>query len=237
MLLLLNQCLDPKMSHIISCSYSLVYMGTNLLLEMLGEISLFFFFLDQNKTKEQKEDFWGTLKGSWKRPERSADVREALGSSMLDVGRFLPHPSLISLSLHLLSGCHSPSVSPSGSTALLAATPTPSAASLAPSATAVAVSPLQYLVLHFLNCDIQLGLWKSQEKSCGEPGCLLLLITVTLHQPHYSLAGASLCPSGRQRSLFPLIEKHRQYPDLKGLFCCLCPLLPWTLFIARDVLA
>ncbi|KAK4818525.1 hypothetical protein QYF61_014361, partial [Mycteria americana] len=46
----------------------------------------------------------------------------------------------------------------------------------------------KYLV--FLNCDIQLGLWKSQEKSCEELGRLLPLLIVTLHHPHSSLAGA-----------------------------------------------
>lgn len=37
-----------------------------------------------------------------------AEQREALGSSSLGVEKFLPPPSLISVSLHLLSGCGSP---------------------------------------------------------------------------------------------------------------------------------
>jgi len=88
-------------------------------------------------------------------------------------------------------------VSPTGDIPLLAATPIPSAASLAPAAPTVVVSPLQHLVLHFLNCDIQLGLWKTQ-KSSEELDCLLLLLIVTLHHPHYSLAGACLAVPIRQ---------------------------------------
>lgn len=60
--------------------------------------------------------------------------------------------------------------------------------------------------------------------------------------PHHSLMSLSLhqglvClhPSGRQWSPFPLAEKHRQYPPLKGLFCCLCPLLPQTTSIPEAV--
>lgn len=76
-----------------------------------GEVSGVFshlFLLAWEWGKRAKGRLLQDTGGSWKRSVGFAEQREASGSSSLCVEKFLPHPSLISASLHLLSGCGSP---------------------------------------------------------------------------------------------------------------------------------
>lgn len=193
-------------------------------MEKLAEISVvgfFFPFWDQNGVKKQKEGFWRTLNGSWKRSVGTAELREGLESSSLDLGRFLPQPSLISPSHHLLSGCGSPSHVPLWGYCT-------SSSSLGPFCSQSSCLPSAVSRPALFKLWYPTGFVEEPEEEPWEAGCLLLLLIATSHHPHYSLAEASVPPSIGQWFPFPLSEKHRQPLPLEVLFCCLCAPLSWT---------
>lgn len=148
----------------------------------------FFPFWDQNGVKKQKEGFWRTLNGSWKRSVGIAELREGLESSSLDLGRFLPQPSLISPSHHLLSRCSSPSRVPLWGYCT-------SSSSLGPFCSQSSCLPSAVSRPALFKLWYPTGFVEEPEEEPWEAGCLLLLLIATSHHPHYSLAEASVPPS------------------------------------------
>lgn len=202
----------------------------NLLLgwmEMLVEFSViaFLFLLAWEWGKRAKGRLLQDTGGSWKGSVGFAEQREVLGSSSLRVEKFLPHPSLISASLHLLSGCGSPpscTSSKYSSSLSIFLGPLCSHSSCLPSA---------------VPCPALFRLWHPSgfvEEPGEEPAGAGL--SGALRHPHSDMAGAALSVSfGRAMSMFALAEKHRLYPPLKGLLCCLCSLLPLVMSIPEAV--
>lgn len=200
-------------------------------MEKLVEFSVIgFFLLGGEWDKRVKGRLLQDSEGCWKGSMGFVEQREALGSSSLGVEKFLPHPSLISVSLHLLSGCGSPpsctSINYSNSLSIFLG-PFCSHSSCLPSAVPCpALSRLWYLS----------GFVEEPGEDPAEAGLSGGVANYRFTSPHKTWLGlVCLHPLGKQQSVFALAEKHRQYSPLKGLFCCLCPLLPQTTSIPEAV--
>lgn len=128
--------------------------------DLSGVLSHCFFSLGMRMGKRAKGKLLQDSGGSWKGSVGLGEQREDSGRSSLGVEKFLPHPSLISASLHLLSGRGSPPSCPSSNysnSLSIFLSPFCSHSSCLPSAA---------LFLHFSDCDTCLGLWKSRRRAC-----------------------------------------------------------------------
>lgn len=186
------------MSHIVSGSFSPVTYGYLILHkpavglngEVSGDFSCVFFFslLGSEWSKKAK----GRLleDSEWELEEISGNCRteRGFGEQLTGLGRFLPQPSLISPSHHLLSGCGSPSCVPLWGYCT-------SSSSLGPFCSQSSCLPSAVSRPALFKLWYPTGFVEEPEEEPWEAGCLLLLLIATSHHPHYSLAEASVPPS------------------------------------------